>query len=214
MFPTQTIKTTPDLEFVRLATEEQIVVTTQALEANGMRVLVVENGAAARQAVFDLLPEGAEVFDATSRTLETIGVSQELSTSPRYISVRRRLLEMDRATQGNEMRRLGASPDYVVGSVHTVTEQGQLIIASATGSQLGPYVYGAGKVIWVIGTQKIVPDFDTALRRLHEYAVPLEDTRAREAYGFGTAVNKLLIFNREIQPGRVTVILVKEQLGF
>ena len=116
--------------------------------------------------------------------------------------------------QQSEMRRLSASPDYVVGSVHAVTEQGSLLIASASGSQLGPLVSGAGHVILVVGGQKIVPDLEAGLRRLFEYCFPLENERAMTAYGVPSGVNNILIINRVLVPGRVTAILVNERLGF
>jgi len=98
--------------------------------------------------------------------------------------------------------------------VHAVTEQGQVIVASMTGGQVGPYASGAGTVIWVVGAQKIVRDLEEGLRRIREYSYPLEDARAREAYGIASGINKVLIVNREVVPGRITVILVKEKLGF
>jgi hypothetical protein len=121
---------------------------------------------------------------------------------------------MDRQTRGDEIRRLGAAPDVMLGSVHAVTETGSLLAASMSGSQLGPYVSGAGRVVLVVGTQKIVADLEEALHRIHEYAYPLEDARAQEAYGIRSAVNKVLVINREITPGRITVVLVDEVLGF
>ena len=121
---------------------------------------------------------------------------------------------MDREMQGREMRQLAAAPDWVVGSVHAVTEQGSLLIASASGSQLGPIVSGAGHVILVIGGQKIVPNLNTGLRRIYEYCFPLEDLRDRQAYGVPSGVNNLLIINKAIAPGRITAILVNTQLGF
>src|SRR5437660_12883429 len=116
--------------------------------------------------------------------------------------------------QGREMRQLSAAPDWVVGSVHAVTEDGSLLIASASGSQLGPVVSGAGHVILVIGAEKIVPDVATGLRRIYEYCYPLEDARARRAYGVPSGVNNILIINKAITAGRVTAIIVKERLGF
>ena len=121
---------------------------------------------------------------------------------------------MDRATQGDEIRREAAAPDVMLGSVHAVTETGSLMAASMGGSQLAPYVAGAGRVILVVGTQKIVADLEEGLRRIDEYAFPLEDARALEAYGIHSGVNKVLIINREIVPGRITVVLVDEALGF
>jgi hypothetical protein len=112
------------------------------------------------------------------------------------------------------MRLLAASPDYVVGSVHAATEGGSLLIASASGSQLGPLASGAGHVIVVVGGQKIVTDIETGMRRIREYAFPLEDARARQVYGVPSGVNNILIINRVVAPDRVTAILVKERLGF
>ena len=204
----------PNEEFSRLASDEQIERTVRALETSGIRAMVVASGEEAKNKVLELLPEGAEVFNATSRTLESIGLAAELQQSTRYKPVRARLLQLDAKTQASEMRKLGAGPDFVVGSVHALTEQGQVLVASATGSQLGPYVYGAGTVIWVVGAQKIVPNLEMGLRRIYEYSYPLEDARARQVYGVGSGVNKVMIVNREVMPGRITLILVKEKLGF
>lgn len=204
---------TPNAEFAQLASEEQIARATAALEANGFRVIVAENAGEARQAALDLLPEGAEVFNATSRTLESLGLAGEIERSGRYDAVRPKLYQMDRRTQACEMRKLGAAPDVVIGSVHAITEQGQVLIASGSGSQLPAYAHGAGQVIWVASTQKIVPTLDAGMRRLQEYSYPLEDVRARRVYGQPSALAKVLLINRE-RPGRITIILVKEPLGF
>jgi hypothetical protein len=123
-------------------------------------------------------------------------------------------MQLNYQTQVDEMRKIGASPDYVVGSVHAVTEQGQVLVASASGSQLGPYASGSGTVIWVVGAQKIVPDLEEGFRRINEYSYPLEDARAQEAYGMSSAINKILIVNGEFRPRRITVVLVKERLGY
>ena len=121
---------------------------------------------------------------------------------------------MDRRTQGDEIRRLGAAPDVMLGSVHAVTETGSLVVASMSGSQLGPYVSGAGRVILVVGAQKVVADLEEGLRRIEEYVLPLEDARAQAAYGVSSGVNKVLVINREFMPGRITVVIVDEVLGF
>jgi hypothetical protein len=98
--------------------------------------------------------------------------------------------------------------------VHALTEGGSLLIASASGSQLGPLVSGAARVILVIGAQKIVGDVATGMRRIYEYCYPLEDARARRAYGVPSGVNNILIINKAVTPGRVTAIIVNERLGF
>jgi len=197
-----------------VASEQQIRAVAIALERSGITATVVDSGEEARAAVRSILPVRAEVYNNTSRTLEVIGVAEDIERSGLYQPLRPRLYRMDREMQGREMRQLSAAPDWVVGSVHAVTEEGALLIASATGSQLGPIVSGAGHVILVIGGQKIVPDFNTGLRRLYEYCFPLEDQRAREAYGVPCGVNNILVIGRATRPGRITAILVNESLGF
>src|SRR5439155_14264178 len=157
--------------------------TIAALEANGITALRAANLAEARRLVLDLIPEGSEVHSGASQSLELAGVRDEIEESGRYEPLRPRIWSMDRNTQGDEIRRLGAAPDVMLGSVHAVTENGALITASMSGSQLGPYAMGAGQVILVVGTQKIVSDLEEGLRRIDEYAFLLEDARAQEAYG-------------------------------
>jgi hypothetical protein len=177
-------------------------------------VIVVDNGDEARQRVLELIPEGAEVFTARSHTIESIGLASEINESSRFQAVRARMQTMDPATQRRAMSKLSAAPDVVVGSVHAITEQGQVLIASFGGSQLSPYASSAGSVIWVVGTQKLVPTLDDGLRRIYEHSLPLEDARLRAAFGRASAVGKILIVNQEPVPGRITVILVKQNLGF
>jgi hypothetical protein len=197
-----------------LASDARIEGAASALEHNGITSLVVDSGEQAREAVRSILPIGAEVFNNTSRTLEAIGVAEDVERSGLYQPLRPRLYQMDREMQAHEMRQLAAAPDFVVGSVHAVTEEGSLLIASASGSQLGPLVSGAGHVILVIGGQKIVADVGAGLRRISEYCFPLEDRRAREAYGVPSGVNNLLIINRAITPSRISAVLVRQSLGF
>lgn len=121
---------------------------------------------------------------------------------------------MDRKTQGSLMQKMGAGPDWAIGSVHAVTEDGHVLIASATGSQLPAYAYGSSHVVWVVGAQKIVRDSDEGMRRIYEHCLPLEDARARKVYGIGSGVNKVLTINKEVQAGRITMVIVKEKLGF
>ena len=188
--------------------------TIAALEANGIAALRAADLAEAKRLVLDLIPEGSEVHSGASQSLDLTGVRDEIEESGRYEPIRPRIWSMDRNTQGDEIRRLGAAPDVVLGSVHAVTETGSLLAASMSGSQLGPYVSGAGRVILLVGTQKIVSDVEEGLRRIDEYAYPLEDARAQAAYGIHSAVNKVLIINREISPGRITVVFVDAVLGF
>jgi LUD domain len=200
--------------FSELASDKDIESVAHALENNGVTAFVSDSANGARELVRSVLPEGAEVFNNTSQTLEAIGVADDIESSGRYQPLRLRLYQMDREMQGREMRTLAASPDYVVGSAHAVTVGGSLLISSASGSQLGPVVSGAGHVILVIGGQKIVADIEAGLRRIYEYCFPLEDERARRAYGVPSGVNNILVMNKVVAPARVTTILVKERLGF
>jgi hypothetical protein len=210
----------PDLDreiqrrFGTPADDARVARTAAALEANGIGVLRAADAADAKRIVLGLIPTGSQVHHGASQSLATAGITEAIEKSGRYDPVRPRIWSMDRATQGDEIRRLTSSPDVMLGSVHAVTETGSLVTASMGGSQLGPYVSGAGRLILVVGTQKIVSDLDEAMRRVYDYAFPLEDARAQAEYGIHSAVNKVLIINREIAPGRITVVLVDEILGF
>ena len=211
MIPTIMLEMT---DFGLLASDIQIECTVQALEANNIHAIVAESGTDAKKKLFEILPMGAEVFTSSSMTLDALGITGEINNSGRYRTVRAKLATMDRGTQSREMDKLGATPEYMLGSVHAVTETGCVIVASATGSQLAGYAAAAAHVIWVVGTQKIVPTLEDGLKRVEEYVFPLEDARAFKAYGMHSAINKLLIINKEFMPGRATMILVKENLGF
>jgi hypothetical protein len=204
----------PNREFSKLANDEQIQRTAKALEANNIHTLIAENSEEAKRLFFELLPEGSEIFLGASVTLETLGIKDEIDKSGRYDAIRPKMFAMNRETQGREIRKLGGAPDYAAGSVHAVTEDGHVLIASNTGSQLSPYASSAGKVIWVVGAQKIVRDLNEGLRRIQEYTYPLEEEHMQQLYGVGTNINKVLILNAELRPNRITMIIVKEELGY
>lgn len=201
-------------DFGQLAKDESINKAKDALTKNGINVLVVENGAEAKEKVLQMVPSGAEIMNMSSVTVDSIGLAKEINESGKYNSVRKKFATMDKKTQGLEMQKLGAAPEWAVGSVHAVTEDGKVIVASATGSQMSAYVYGSSHVVWVVGSQKIVKDLDEGMKRIYEYVFPLENERAMKAYGQGSGINKLLIFNKEVNPARLTMIIVKEKLGF
>jgi hypothetical protein len=192
--------------------------TAAALKANGFEVAIAANAEEAKRKALEFIPAKAEVFTMVSATVDSIGLAAALDHSGGYDSVRGKLGSMNGATQGREMRKLGAGPDVSVGSVHALTEDGKFLVASLTGSQLPAYAYGAGTAIFVVSTKKIVKNLDEAWNRLVEYVVPQESARARKAYGlpesFSSYPSKVLIFNREVQPGRVTLILMNEAAGF
>jgi L-lactate utilization protein LutC len=209
----------PDLDetlsrrFAVVADDARVTRTAAALEANGISVVRAANAGEAKRIVLSLVPAGSQVHNGASQSLEETGIAEEIHNSGRYEPIHPRIWSMDRETQADEIRGLTSSPDVMLGSVHAVTETGSLVAASASGSQLGPYAAGAGKVILVVGTQKIVADLDEALRRIDDYVFPLEDARAEAAYGVHSGVNKVLIINREWTPG-ITVVFVDEALGF
>jgi hypothetical protein len=205
---------TPTTSFAESATAQRLERAASALTAHGFTVEILDDAAAARTRIKDLIPEGASVFTGASETLRLSGIEEDINNSGRYDAIRPRGLAMDRATQMDEIRRLIASPDVIVGSVAAVTETGSLVAASASGSQLTGYAGGAARAIWIVGAQKVVPDLSTALRRVEDHALPLENLRALEVYGQPSALNRLLILNAEPHPGRGVVLLLREAIGF
>ena len=183
------------------------------LRERNFEVVIVDGPDEARAEVMSRIPDGAEVHSAKSKTLEDIGVFKELMESGRYDFLRLKAFKMDRSTQAREMRKLVAAPDFEIGSVHALTEEGLLVEASATGSQMGPYSASSGHLILVVGSQKIVPDLDTALQRIKEHVMPYEDARLREQMGVGTKIARILIIERDYVPGHTTVILVRQPVG-
>ncbi len=204
----------PNKEFTKLASDEQVTRIAKRLEINGMKTVIVENGEEAKKFILDLVPQGVEIYVGQSQSLEKIGLAAEFDKSGRYDAVRPKVFALDRKTQADEIRKLRASPDYFIGSVQAITETGQVLVSSFGGSQLSAHAYGSAKVIWVVGTQKLVKDLDEGFRRIEEYSYPLEDARLHDAYGMHSANAKMLIVNREVVPDRVTIVLVKEELGY
>ena len=203
----------PATLFADPAPEERLERAAAALTAHGFSTEILDDAAAARTRVKDLIPEGASVFTGASETLRLSGIDADINTSGRYDAVKTRSVALDRVRDLDEIWRLISTPDVIVGSVHAVTETGSLVIASASGSQLPGYAGGAARAIWIVGAQKVVPDLDTALRRVEEHCLPLENARAQQVYGQPSAINHLLILNAESRPGR-TVLLLREAIGF
>jgi len=204
----------PATLFTGPAPAQRLERAAAALTAHGFTVEILDDAAAARTRIKDLIPEGASVFTGASETLRLSGIEEDINTSGRYDAVRQRGLAMDRATQLAEIWRLMSTPDVIVGSVHAATETGSLVIASASGSQLPGYAGGAARAIWIVGAQKVVPDLPAALRRVEDHCLPLESARAQAVYGSPSAINRLLILNAEPDPGRGTVLLLREAIGF
>jgi hypothetical protein len=185
-----------------------------ALTMHGFTVEILDDAAAARARIKDLIPEGASVFTGASETLRLSGIEADINTSGRYDAVKTRGQAMDRVIDLDEIWRVMSTPDVIVGSVHAITETGSLVVASASGSQLPGYAGGAARAIWIVGAQKVVPDLPTALRRVKDHCLPLESARAQAIYGRPSAINCMLILNAETRSGRGTVLLLREAIGF
>jgi len=199
--------------FTFLADDRTLTDTIVALEEHGFSVEIVDELNAARDAVLARIPRGASVMTNTSVTLEESGITEAINSSGDYDSIRNRMMELDFATQRQEMKRIAGQPDYALGSVHAVTRDGVLVIASASGSQLASYVWGATNVVFVVGTQKLVPDLETARERIYRHSLPLEDGRALAAYGMSSYVGKVLEIHQE-EPGRIHVVFIRQPIGF
>jgi hypothetical protein len=199
--------------FTTLPDEQTLAATTVALEEHGFSVEVVDDLAAAREAVLARIPEGSSVMTNTSVTLQETGIADAINDGGPYDSARNRMFALDFATQVQEMKAIAGQPDYALGSVHAVTRDGTLVIASASGSQLASYAWGAANVIFVVGAQKLVPTAEAARERIIEHSLVLEDARAIAAYGQNSFVGKTLEINQEL-PGRIHVVLVREPVGF
>ena len=194
-------------------TIERLEQVASILRSHNIEATIVDTPGEARAAVLAMIPDGAQVHSGKSKTLEDVGLYSELMESGRYDAIRPKLLKMDRATQATEMRKLAATPDFMLGSVAALTEDGALVVASATGSQLGAYASGAGKLILVVGSQKIVPDVDAALRRIREVIFPWENAQVQARLGVDTILEKVLILFGEWTAGRTTVVLVRDPVG-
>jgi acyl-CoA hydrolase len=203
---------TPD-RFTTLPDEATIASAVTALEEHGFSVEVVDDLDAARQAVLARIPQGSTVMTNTSVTLQQTGIADAVNDGGPYDSARNRMFALDFATQAQEMKAIGGQPDYALGSVHAITHDGTLVIASASGSQLASYAWGAANVIFVVGAQKLVPTLEAAHERIYQHSLVLEDARAIAAYGQHSFVGKVLEIHQEL-PGRIHIVLIRQVAGF
>jgi acyl-CoA hydrolase len=208
------MSTTPTSDrFTALPDEETLTATVVALEEHGFSVEVVDDFDAAREAVLARIPDGSSVMTNTSVTLQETGIADAINDGGPYDSARNKMFALDFATQAQEMKAIGGQPDYALGSVHAITRDGTLVIASASGSQLASYAWGAANVIFVVGAQKLVPTPEAARERINEHSLKLEDARAYAAYGQNSYVGKVLEIHQEL-PGRIHVVLIRRSVGF
>ncbi len=199
--------------FRALPDEHTLASTVTAMEEHGFSVEVVDDFDAARQAVLARIPHGSSVMTNTSATLQETGIADAINDAGPYDSARAKMAKLDFETQLQEMKAVGGQPDFALGSVHAVTRDGTLLIASASGSQLASYAWGASNVIFVIGAQKIVPTLEAARERIYQHSLVLEDARAVAAYGQHSFVGKILEIHQEL-PGRIHIVLVRQAVGF
>ena len=199
--------------YTALPDEQALAATVVALEEHGFSVDVVDDFDAARDAVLARIPAGASVMTNTSVTLQETGIADAINDGGPYESARNKMFALDFATQAQEMKAIGGQPDYALGSVHAVTRDGTLVIASASGSQLASYAWGAANVIFVVGAQKLVATLEAAHERIANHSLKLEDARAQAAYGQHSSVGKILEIHQEL-PGRIHIILIRQHIGF
>ena len=199
--------------FAALPDDQALAATVVALEEHGFSVEVVDGLDAARDAVLARIPHGSSVMTNTSVTLQDTGIADAINDGGPYESARNAMFALDFATQAQEMKAIGGQPDYALGSVHAVTRDGTLVIASASGSQLASYAWGAASVIFVVGAQKLVPTLAAAHERIYQHSLKLEDARAYAAYGQNSYVGKVLEIHQE-QPGRIHIVLIRQPAGF
>ena len=201
------------MEWDRTADEETLEKAAKALRSKNIEVIIAENGNEAKEKLLSMLKEGSTVMEVSSTTLKQIGAHEAINESGRFVPLNKEISKENDPAKSAELRRALPSPDYALGSVHAVTEDGQMLIASASGSQMPSYSFTAKKVILAVGTQKIVKNVDMGIKRIYEHSLPMETERMMKAYGIPSSVNQILMIEKGI-PGRITVIFIKERLGF
>lgn len=206
------------MNYTTLASDAEISTTAQALKQNNFEPVIVNNKDQALEKIKELIPQDASVMNGASRTLEQIGFVDLLKSGTHGWNNLHAAIaaETDPAKQA-ALRRQAVLSDFYLGSVHALTQTGEMVIASNTGSQLPHIVFTSPNLIFVVGTQKIVADVPAGQQRLREYVVPLEDQNMRNKYGVGTHLNKELLFHGEnigVSKRKIWIIIVKEQLGF
>ena len=194
------------------ATIEKMV---EAIEARNIRVILVDTAEEALRAVVDLLPGGAEVMYGSSTTLAEIGFDRVIRENRKGWRDYHAVITAENDTEKRHaLRRKSVAADYFLSGVQAITESGEIVGCDKGGSRMGAWPHAAAHLVLVSGVNKTVPTIDDALRRCREYALPLEDQRSRRVYGTPSAIGKYVILAREFEDGRITLVLVREQLGY
>jgi L-lactate utilization protein LutB len=204
-----------DAELDRLPDDETVEETVANLEERGFDVIVVDDADEALTAVKSQIPDGVSVMNGHSTTLEEIGFDEFLSEGDHdWESLPDQIWSIDDDAERQTARRESQTADYFLGGINAVAQTGELVAADLSGSRIGAYPFAAGNVVIVTGANKVVPTLSDAFDRLESVAYPLENERAQEAYGAESAIAKQLVYRRETEEGRTTVVLVREQLGY
>jgi len=194
---------------------ETIDATVANLEANGFEVVVIESREDALETLQARVPDGASVMSGHSTTLEEIGFTEYLNEGDHeWEHLGAEIRSIDDDEERLAARRRAQTADYFLGGINAIAETGELVAADRSGSRIGAYPFAAGNVVVVSGVNKIVDDLDAAFERLESVAYPLENERAKEAYGVESAIAKQLVFRQELDEGRTTVVLVEDELGY
>lgn len=202
------------MNFAKLADKTTLQATIKSLQKRNIEVFVVDNKNKALEKAKNLIPQGSEVMTGSSTTLDQIGFTDLLKSGKHpWKNLKEEIVNEKDPEKQNALRVKSSAAEYFLGSVHAITKEGEVLIASASGSQLPAYAFSSPHVIWTVGTQKIVPTFAIAIERIEKYTFPLEDKRMKSIGYPGSAVNKILVIRGEFGK-RIKMILVKEVLGF
>jgi len=203
-------------KYEALALKGAVNKAKKELEKRGIKVEFINTKEGTLKRLKELIPKNSEVMIGGSTTLEQIGFVNLLkSKNHPWVNLKDKILAEKDKNKQNELRRLSVTSQYFIGSVHAVSQTGEVLVASASGSQIPSYAFSSDNVIWVVGTHKITKNLKDAFDRVRNYALPLEDKRMKSIGYSGSTIGKLLIFEREIMPNRkITLIFVNEKLGF
>ncbi len=197
-----------------MVSDVEIKETVKNLETRGIRVVLVDSKKQALDEVLRVIPKGSEVMNGSSTTLNEIGFTDFLKKQKDFKNLHKKVLKEKDYAKASELRRKYTTAEYFLGSVNAIAQTGELVACDASGSRVGAYLFSAQHLVLVAGINKIVPDLESAIKRVKEYVFPLEDARAQQAYGMHSTLAKWVIIEKEFVPNRITLVLVKEKLGF
>ena len=203
------------MDFSKKASVETINTVIQRLALRNINAVLVKNKSDALSKIIDMIPEGSSLLEASSTTLKEIGFDDYIKSNPKKWDILKDKIQAEsNDTKRADLRRQLTFSDYTIGSVHAITESGEIVFASASGSQIPGYVYTAKNVIWVVGSQKIVNNIEEGIQRIKEYVFPKEDARMKSIGAPGSNIAKIILFYKEMIPGRINLIFVDDILGF